>query len=213
VGFSLFKTPKYKSSIELLVGQGNAITKSPADVLGLQQATPTVAETICNRSVAEDVIGRHNLRMSPQKLVDNLSVQQIPSTQLIRVSHRSTDPKTAQRLANTIGEVSPQRLSELQNGGAAITALMVQDAPLPQDPVSPNIARNTALALVLGLLLGTALALLLEFRSDRAPANPRPDEGQRVDREGQRARQQGTVGSLKTATTPRGWPLSLGIRI
>jgi capsular polysaccharide biosynthesis protein len=108
VGFSLFETPKYESSIELLVGQGNAITKSPADVLGLQQAIPTVAETISNRSVAEDAIGRHNLRMSPQELVDNLSVQQIPSTQLIQVSYRSTDPKTAQRLANTIGEVSPR---------------------------------------------------------------------------------------------------------
>jgi len=83
-----------------IVGAAKAGTTS---LLGLQQAIPTVAETISNRSVAEQAIGRHNLRMSPQELVDNLSVQQIPSTQLIQVSYRSTDPKTAQRLANTIG--------------------------------------------------------------------------------------------------------------
>jgi non-specific protein-tyrosine kinase len=169
-GFGALQTPKYEASIELLVGQGNAIAKNPADVLGLQQATPTVAETISNRSVAEAVIERLNLRMSPRELLDNLSVQQIPSTQLIEVSYRSDDPESAQKVVNTIGEVFPQRLSELQDGDA-ITALMVQDASLPRDPVSPNIVRNGALALLLGTLLGAALALLLEYKGDPSHVN------------------------------------------
>lgn len=186
-GFSAVETPTYESSIELLVGQGNAIAKTPTDVLGLQQATPTVAETISNRSVAEAVIKQLNLRLSPQELLDNMDVQQIPSTQLIQVSYRSNDPESAQEVANTVGQVFPQRLAELQDGDA-ITVLLVQDAALPNDPVSPNLVRNGALALVLGMLLGAALVLFLEYRDNGSRASLTSDRRFSASPEDQRAR-------------------------
>jgi capsular exopolysaccharide synthesis family protein len=169
VGFSLIQTPQYTASAELLVGQGHSISKTPADALGFQQLTPTVAQTIDSRPVAEAVIHRLKLRMTPEEFLGNLNVQQIPNTQLIEVDYQDPDPKRGQQIANTIGEVFSKKLSELQHGhtnGEPITVTVWQQAALPDEPTSPEPLRNGALALILGGLLGTAFALLLGHLDD-----------------------------------------------
>lgn len=164
VGLSLSQTPQYEASTKILVGQEQGIADNPGNALGLQQLTQTMAEAAGSRPVAEAVIQRLGLQMSPNSLLGGLNVEPIPETQFIQVSYRGSDPDTAQRIANTVGEVFSEQISEVSP--SAITATVWEEATVPFAPVSPNPVRNGLLALVIGSMLGVGLAFLLEYLDD-----------------------------------------------
>jgi capsular polysaccharide biosynthesis protein len=171
LGFSLWQTPVYEASTKLLVGQkleNNDVQQVnlAGSVEGLQQLTQTIVEAINSRPVAEEVIQQLGLQIGTGELLENLSVEQIGSTQFIQLSYKDTDPKRAQQIANTVSEVASERISGQSTGASGITATVWEDAEVPDTPVSPNPVRNGILALGLGLMLGLGFALLTEYLDD-----------------------------------------------
>ena len=171
VGFSLSQTPVYEASSELVVTQrppdSDQQIPMGSNVEGLQQLAQTMVEAIPSRPVAEQVIEQENLNTTPGAFLENLTVEQIESTTLlIGLSYSSTDPEEAQRVANAVGEVSSERISELTAGSANVQVNVWEPAALPGDPVSPNPSRSALIALAVGLMLGVVLAFLLEHLDD-----------------------------------------------
>jgi capsular polysaccharide biosynthesis protein len=165
VGFSLAQTPTYEAYIKIMVGQQNGIAGNPADVIGLQQLTQTMAEGVNSRRVAEGVIQQENLRTTPGVFLDRLSVEQINATQFIGVTYTDTEPLRAQRVADAVGEVFSREIAGGDQGSDAISAKL-WDRAGPAELASPTPLRNGLLALILGLMLGVGLAFLLEYLDD-----------------------------------------------
>ena len=165
LGFSLYQKPTYEASIKILVGQkSQAGTNLGADVSGLQELALTVAKAVPTKPVAQAVVEQLKLpEGSAEQVLENMSAQQDPATMFVDVSYKDSDPKEAQRVANAIGQVVSQKISEVSLGANAITATVWEPATLPQAPVSPDPIRNSIIALVLGGLLGVLLAFLLEY--------------------------------------------------
>ena len=172
VGLSLMMTPIYTANAEILVGQGqqkssgNAAGNLAGDVQGLQGVAQTVAVAVPSRTVAEIVIKNLNLKTTPEAFLQNLSVQQVSTTQLVEISYTAPNPTLARNVANEVASVSSEQISKLSPGSSPITANTWESAATPFTPVSPNPLRNGALALVLGLMLGIGLAFLLEYLGD-----------------------------------------------
>lgn len=181
VGASLMQTPVYEASTEVLVGQkqgGDTPAASLAsDITGLQQITQTVVEAVDSRVVAEDVIEELGLQTTPETFLGNLGVQQVPETQFIQITYMDTDPERAQKIANTVAEVSSDLISEVSPSASAIIATVWDPAIEPTTPVSPEPVRNGILALLLGIMLGMGLAFLLEHLDDSWRS---PEEVERV---------------------------------
>src|SRR5918994_1461853 len=170
VGFSLWQTPVYEASGQLLVGQKPSKGEQPnlmSSVEGLQQLTHTVVAAVDSRPIAEAVIQELNLQLTPQDLLNNLSAEQIEDTHLIQLSYRDTDPERAQKILTYVSEVSSERISEAISGVDIVTVTVWEPATVLDAPVSPDPVRNGLLALGLGLMLGTGLALLLEIMNNR----------------------------------------------
>lgn len=165
-GFSLGQAPTYEASIKILVGQESGITQNPGDVTGLQQLTRTLSEGVNSRPVAEAAISQQNLPMTTEEFQEHLTVEQIRETQFVQVSYEDSSPERAQLVANSIGDVFSEQVSEVSPSASAITATVWERAVLPDRPVSPDPVRNSLLALVLGVILGVGLALLLEYLDD-----------------------------------------------
>ncbi len=168
-GFSYFQTPTYEASIKILVGQkrGNATPNDLGNELqGLQQLTATMVEAVDTRPVAQGVIQTLDLSVSPETFQRNLNAQQVADTQFIEVSYEDPNPQRAQRIANTIGEVFSEKVSEVSPSASAISATVWEQAIVPDSPVSPNPVRNALLALILGLMVGVGLAFLLDYLDD-----------------------------------------------
>jgi capsular polysaccharide biosynthesis protein len=169
VGFALLQPPVYEASTEMLVGQEqnpDAQVNLASDVQGLQQITLTVVEAVNSRVVAEAVTQEMDLKIAPDTFLENLSVEQVGETQFIQISYRDLDPERAQEIADTVAEVTAERISEVSPNSNAITATTWQAAAEPESPVSPNPVRNGILALALGTMLGVGLAFLREYLDD-----------------------------------------------
>ena len=162
VGVSLMQHTIYATSVEILVGQ-RSTDEIPEDVFDLQQLTQTMAETMHSRRVAEGVIQELNLRTTPEDLLQNMSVEQVKATQLIYVEYRDPNPKRAQEVAEAIGKVFSEQISKASPSANSITTTVWEHAEIPERPVSPQPIRNSAIALGIGVMLGIASALLLDY--------------------------------------------------
>jgi len=168
VGVSLLQTPTYAASIKVLVGQKPGESNSlGGDVSGLQQITQSMAVWIDTRPVAEATIQRLDLQDSPDQILANTTSAQIGATQFVEVWYTDTDPKEAQMVANAIGEVFSEQVSEVSPSASDITATVLDPAVMPTTPVSPDPLRNGLVALAFGTMLGLGLAFLLEHLDDR----------------------------------------------
>jgi capsular polysaccharide biosynthesis protein len=156
---SLQQAPSYQASALVLVdwkGGGQIQT------LEYRVIAPTVIETmipaIDSRPVAKETIQRLGLEqtLTPKKLLDKLPIEQVESTSFIRISYEDADPERAQQIANTAGQVASELISERSR---EFTVGVWEKAAVPERPVSPRPLRNGLLALVVGLMLSTVLAL------------------------------------------------------
>jgi capsular polysaccharide biosynthesis protein len=180
VGVSLWQTKTYEASAKLMVGQeqsGGQDTNLAGSVEGLQQITQNMLILIDIRPVAEAAIQRLGLEMSPEELSDNLDIEQIETSQFIRLTYQDSDPERAEKIVNTVGEVSSERIANTGAAANNITATVVERATVPDAPISPDPLRNGLLAAVLGLMLGVGLALLMEYLD---PSWHSPEEVERV---------------------------------
>jgi len=118
-------------------------------------SSPTLAAAIANTYVRQFI--------TSQKAQQRASV-----AQALALVQRQLKGFSAQQLAGPNGQALLARaeslrvLSRLENGGAQI----VTPAAVPTSPSSPKVARDTALGLVIGLLLGVTLVFILD-RFDR----------------------------------------------
>jgi capsular polysaccharide biosynthesis protein len=168
LGLSLLQTPTYQASVMILVGQNISGDTNPAsvNVSDLQDLAQTVAQAVPTTPIAETVVERLDLQEeSANEVLANISAEPDPGTMFVNVSYKDSDPERAQLIANTIGKVLSEKISEASVGANAITATVWEPATLPGTPVSPDPLRDGIIALVLGSLLGVMLAFLLEYVS------------------------------------------------
>jgi capsular polysaccharide biosynthesis protein len=95
--------------------------------------------------------------MERAELLDNLTVEQVENTSLIVLSYKGTDPVQAKQIANTVGKVSSELISERSVAGSKLRATVYEDAIVPTTPVSPKPLRGGLITLVVGLALSAAL--------------------------------------------------------
>lgn len=179
--FTLTRPAYYESTTKLLVMQkaGEAPSSIGAQVEGLGEITVTIAEVVATRPIANATIQQLGLAMSPDDLLDNLQVEQVPATQVIEVSYQDPDPARAQQVANTIGKVFSEQVAEA-TGAKGIRVMtwapaVVADSPGVRPipflkslllPMALALIINGFLGLVVGLMVGVGLALVLDLLDD-----------------------------------------------
>ena len=173
--FTYQQTPIYAAQSKLLVGlqvgpdyaNSNVPGGFASDVQGLQQFSKTAVGLSNSRSTANAVIRRLDLGVTPEHIQQNTSVEQVDGTQSLLISYRDPDPETAVEVVNALADVLSAQVPQMAPGGDSVTAMVWEEAVVPQDPLSPNKTRRAMLALAIGGMLGLGLAFLLERLDDR----------------------------------------------
>ncbi|MER2124826.1 MAG: Wzz/FepE/Etk N-terminal domain-containing protein [Exiguobacterium indicum] len=128
-----------------LVNTYRVIIKSPAILEQVQKEVPN----------APTSIGTLN---------NMVTVESEQNSQVINVSVQSTDAALASNIANSIASIFSSDIPELMSIN---NAKILSTSGIPTSPVSPNIMLNTAIAAVVGFLLGVGLAFLREVLDRR----------------------------------------------
>lgn len=183
VGYSLLQEPTYEAVSRLLVVQEEPDIEDTAlesgtesanliipgnlagDVAGLRDITGTVVQAVDTRPVAEAAIRQSGLGISPDDLLERLSVSRLEDTQFIEIKYAGSNPEETQILVNAIGDVFTEQTFEVASN-ARITTRVWEEAMVPRAPAGPEPVRNGVLALVLGGLFGIGLAFVLERLDD-----------------------------------------------
>lgn len=123
-----------------------------------------------SRLVADRVIASLELKTTVDALLGSITVKVPLDTAEIRVTAQSTDPATAQRVADAwvnglaaqveaIETAAPDS-TQVAPTATAVRVLPLGKAVLPASPTSPNTRLNLALGALVGLVLGVAYAVI-----------------------------------------------------
>lgn len=164
IGTKVLITPKYQSVTKIFVlSQQDVNYLTSTDIQLSSYLTKDYAELIKSRTVAQEVIKRLDLNMSPDTLMSQVSVQTKSDTRIVTIIVLNEDPELAQELANVIREVSAKQIVDVM-GVEAVN--MVDEANLPVSPSSPNVSKNMLMGAAWGFLLAIAVILIRYLLND-----------------------------------------------
>jgi len=168
------KTLLYASTAKLLVNQdqGRFAAPSPTleDLRARERFSLTVMEVMQTRTVLAEVLTNLGLEQELPlgTLLSRVSTEPMPGTEVFTLEVLDTDRDRAKLLAAEIIQVFQLRERDLlDNPFAQASSLIVVEQPFASwSPVSPNIARDTILAVVIGILLALVIAFLRDYFDD-----------------------------------------------
>ncbi|MGJ5667729.1 protein tyrosine kinase [Rhodococcus aetherivorans] len=159
----------YVSTTRMYVSMatGTSVNDSYQGGLAAQQRITSYPYVATGATVADRVVDRLGLTMSPGELQGKVSATFPPATTLLDITVTDSTPEGARQLSRAVADEFAQLVAEMETtviGAApAARASVIDPAPLPSEPAGPNTKRILALGLVVGLGLG----LLLAFLRDR----------------------------------------------
>jgi capsular polysaccharide biosynthesis protein len=157
-------TPTYEASSSVVVNQEENV-----DVSALNTAIQsnislinTYKIVMTSPVILDEVANEMNLSLSSDDLAGKLAVTSEADTQIITVTATDTSQAEAADLANTTVDVFQRKIPELMNLDNVKPLSLAEKVDNPS-PSSPNLFLNTAIALILGAMVGIGLAFLLEY--------------------------------------------------
>ena len=170
VAVTLLQDSTYRADASIvLVRQG----QPPGNDAQLTQAAAAAAELFDSRAVAESAIRNLGLDETPRDLLDRLDVDSGESSSLVRIAVEAPSKEEARRTAQEAAEVATVLFND--RFAPQTTASVWDAAAADEERVSPKPARNLALGLLLGALVGLAIVLVGLYRDERSSRPARAD--------------------------------------
>jgi len=149
-------SPTYEASTQVLV----APKQSEQSIdLGQVQSSINLVNTyrviIQSPAILEQV--QKNVIGAPDNISNLITVNSEQSSQVINIRVQHTNPVLATDIANEISDVFSKEVPELMS---VDNVKVLSNASVPMLPVKPNILLNTAIATILGLMIGITIAFL-----------------------------------------------------
>ena len=163
---SAFLLPqRYEASVNMIVNARTDINAAVTsdDISSAQNLVDTYAIIVKSNTVLNQVINELGLDMRYEDLYENVTVAAINNTQVMKIAARSESPEQARRIVDSITRIAPDIVKDAVEAGSC---KVVSQVYVGEDPVSPDIQKNTILAGLLGLVLCVALIVLREIRND-----------------------------------------------
>lgn len=160
--------PRYEAIALMYVNNSTisvgSTSVSLSDLTASQSLVETYIVILKTRLTMNEVIEQADLPYSYEELCQMVSAQSVNGTEIFQIRAVSTSPEEAERIANTIVEVLPDKISEIMDGSSVRT---VDFAVVPSEKCSPNITRYTLIGVLIGLLLSAGIVTLIELLDDQ----------------------------------------------
>lgn len=157
--------PAYTSTTRIYVVNKNneAANLTTQDLQVGDYLVKDYQEIIKSKDVLAAVIEAERLDLSPSDLSQKITISNQTNTRVIAIAVEDGNPKVASDIANAIREVAADKIKAITR----IDEVTVLEKAEPSSiPSSPNIKRNTLLALILGAFLAIGGILLKEVLDD-----------------------------------------------
>ena len=165
----LFVTPLYKARTLMYVNN-NALNVgdvkmsiSAGDLSAAQSLVDTYTVILGTRSTLDEVNETAGLNYEYEELHKMISAASVNSTEIFYVEVTNPDPKEAELIANTIGQILPERIASIVEGSSA---RIVDYAVVPAKKASPSFTKNTVLGALVGIVVSCGIIIIRELMND-----------------------------------------------
>lgn len=162
-----FIVPEYEASISLVLVQlGTEATTdsttsiSTTDITINSKLVENYREIAKSRSVADTVKENLHLDIPTSEIQENIAVNSISDTELIRVTVTNEDPKLAYDIATEFAKVFADKVEGLYN---IRNVHILDEAQLPQEPCNIHLSKNVLIFAFVGAILVFAYILLINM--------------------------------------------------
>ena len=164
-GASFLLPKKYEASVNMIVNTRTEITSvvTSDNISSAQNLVDTYAIIIKSNKVLNQVIDQLGLSMSYEELYEQVSVDDINNTQVMKIAAQCADAAQAVQIVQTISEIAPAIVADAVEAGSC---KVVSDVYASREPVSPNVMRCTLMAAMLALLAVCGTIVLRELLND-----------------------------------------------
>jgi len=161
-------TPTYQAKALMYVNNSSisvgSTSVSLSDLSASQSLVDTYIVILKTRLTLNEVIEQAGLPYDYETLCKMIDAEAVNSTEVFEITVTSEDPAEAERIANTIAKVLPDKISEVVDGSSVRT---VDYAVVPSKRHSPSFTLYTIVGFALGLLASFGMILLLEIQDDQ----------------------------------------------
>lgn len=164
-GFNkIIVTPQYEASSMIYILSKTTSITSAIDLQLGKQLTVDFETLATSRPVVEKVIDELKLDMDYDEMVKKIEVSNPSETQILKIAVRDPDPELACDISNAMSDATAERVAEVMVTDKPST---VEDAVVPEYPVTPNTLKNTVVAGAFGVLLMMGILLVNYLVDDR----------------------------------------------
>ncbi len=157
--------PDYSSSFLLYINNSSIDVGNLS--IGQLNASQSLAEPytliLKSRETLEMIIDKSGVDYTYKELNEMIEATSVNNTEIMRVTVTSKDPYEADRIADTISDMLPGHVATIIKGAT----IEVFDKAVPNtEKVAPNITRNTALAMLIGVVAAALVIAILAMMDD-----------------------------------------------
>lgn len=163
-------SPVYQSKTQVYVTNNKLTTTDQINVNDLQSSnylTKDYMILVKSNPVLDKVIADLGLKMSTSELAGKIHVSTPTDTRILTIAVNDTDPIMAKKIADAVREASKAQIQAVMG---IETVNTVEDAKLPENPVSPNTKMNVLIGFILGFVIAVALVIIRFMLDDSIKA-------------------------------------------
>ena len=163
-------TPMYTSTAMMYVNNsgfslGNtSFSISQGELTAAQGLVDTYIVLLKSRTTLEEIIDQCSVEYSYEELYDMIESEAVNSTEIFSIDVTSKDPQEAEKIANTITQVLPERIASIVDGS---DVRIVDHAVVPSERTSPSFTLNTVIGALVGFVLAAAIVVLHYMLDDK----------------------------------------------
>ena len=162
-----FIVPEYEASISLVLVQlgteattDSATSISTTDITINSKLVENYREIAKSRIVADTVKQNLHLDIPTSEIQENIAVNSISDTELIRVTVTNKDPKLAYDIATEFAKVFADKVEGLYN---IRNVHILDEAQIPQEPSNIHLSKNVLIFAFVGAILVFGYILLINM--------------------------------------------------
>lgn len=153
--------PKYEASLKVFVGKENKYMESESkeEVDMYYELMETYAETIKTTDLIKESIKNANLEIKPEEILDNLKVEILSKSRILKISVIYKEYNTAIKILEAISDEFIKKSKRLViNGDIKI----IESVQVKCNPINQNYKKNILINLIIGLMIGIITLVFLE---------------------------------------------------
>ena len=152
-------TPKYEASVNMIVNTRTDLSGSVTNdnISSARNLVDTYAIIIKSNRVLNQVIDSLHLLKSYETLYQQVQVDAINNTQVMKISVQDKDAELAKLIVDTISQIAPEIIVEAVEAGSC---KVISEVAVGNKPVFPNVCQNTVIAGLFGFLITVAVVIL-----------------------------------------------------